>query len=170
MGINLVYPDIAYKSAALAFKEAFYEVGERTIYGSFKFDQERYSYEQWLEMLASNLDPKTANPKFGTSETWFALNTQGMIIGIGNLRHSITPFYADSGHIGISIHPKYRNLGYGKALLSEMINHAARRGMKEILLVCSKENGASRSTIVSCGGELGRLISGGKKEEYRIKL
>lgn len=168
--INLIYPDVELKDAALEFKKAFYDAGEYTIYGSYKLDQERYTYEQWLEIIASNLNKETANPKFGTSETWFAVNDQGAIVGIANLRHSITPFYADSGHVGISIPPRYRNQGYGKTVLAQIIEHAREYGLKEILLVCSKDNSASRATILSCGGVLSRYISDGEKEEYSIKL
>ena len=160
------------KAEAMQFKHAFYDAGERTIYGSYKLDQDRYSYEQWLEILDMNLSTETANPKFGTSETYFAQNPHGEIVGICNLRHMLTPFYQDSGHIGISVQPNSRQKGYGKAMLLLLLERARIAGMTEVMLVCSRDNDASRRTILACGGKLVRKFYEAKieKDEFIISL
>lgn len=170
--IKLVKPTMDMMAEAIQFKQAFYDAGERTIYGSYKLDQDRYSYEQWLEILDMNLSTETANPRFGTSETYFAQNTHGEIVGICNLRHTLTRFYQDSGHIGISVHPNSRQKGYGKEILLLLLEQARVIGMSEVKLVCSRDNEASRRTILVCGGKLVRRFYEVKieKDEFIISL
>lgn len=170
--IRLVFPTPAMEEKVLSFKQEFYANGERTIPGSYKLDQERYTYSQWLEIINSNLTEQTANPKFGTSETYFAENEHGVLVGILNLRHTLTPFYKDHGHIGISVLPSKRKQGYASAMLSAALPLARQRGISELKLVCSSTNAASRGTILSCGGSSARTFSsdGTDKEEYIIYL
>ena len=158
------------RQSILSFKEAFYQAGERTIPGSYKLDNDRVPYDQWIDILNMNLSKATANPKFGTSETYLALNRDGAIVGIVNLRHELTPFYQDSGHIGYSVHPAHRRKGYAKAVLCAILEKAEEYGMDDVKLVCSDRNTASRKTIESCGGVATRAIldDDGMKHEYII--
>lgn len=170
--INLVFPDTSMKQSVLAFKEAFYQVGEHTIPGSYKLDNDRIPYDQWIDILNMNLSKGTANPKFGTSETYLALDRDATIVGIANLRHELTHFYQDSGHIGYSVHPAHRRQGYAKAILCAVLEKAKKHGMDDVKLVCADRNIASRKTIESCGGIVTRAIPGddGMKYEYIITL
>ena len=160
------------QDAALEFKQEFFDAGENTINGSYKLDMDRYTYAEWLEILKSNLTMETANPKFGVSETYFAVNEAGVIVGVINFRHTLTPFYSNSGHVGYSVRPSCRKQGYATMMLAAILSQACKAGLTEIKLVCEQSNIASVKTIVNNGGKLIRTFSEGDSLylEYSISL
>lgn len=170
--IRLIFPTPELETVAMALKQEFYAADERTIPGSYKLDNDRISYDMWLHILHDNLSEKTANPKFGISETYFAQSEEGEIVGILNLRHTLTPFYQNSGHIGYSVRPSLRQKGYATAMLYAALEQARAAQLSSVKLVCSSSNVASRKTILRCGGKLARTFSenGTEKEEYIIQL
>ena len=112
---------IAMEKDALEFKMKFYNNGEKTIFGSYKLDVDKYSYLEWLEIIQNNTSVDTANPKFGVSDTLFAMNEENEIVGIINIRYDMTEFYKDSGHIGYSVVPEKRMQGYATEMLKEAL-------------------------------------------------
>ena len=103
--ISLVFPRIDMEAEAIAFKQEFFDNGQQTINGSYKLDVDKYSYSAWLKIITDNLHKEDANPKYGTSHTFFAINEEKKIVGVINFRHTLTEFYKDSGHIGYSVRP-----------------------------------------------------------------
>ena len=110
--INLTFPTIDMEKDALEFKMKFYNNGEKTIFGSYQLDVDKYSFPEWLEIIQNNTSVDTANPKFGVSDTLFAVNEENEIVGIINIRYDMTEFYKNSGHIGYSVVPEKRMQGY----------------------------------------------------------
>ena len=170
--IRLIFPTPELETAAMALKQEFYAADERIIPGSYKLDNDRIPYDMWLNILRDNLSSQTANPKFGTSETYFAQTEEGEIVGILNLRHTLTPFYQNRGHIGYSVRPSLRQNGYATAMLQAALEQAKAAKLSSVKLVCSSDNVASKKTILHCGGNLARTFSenGTTKEEYIIQL
>lgn len=80
--IHLVAQTADMETQAMAFKQKFYDAEECVIYGSYKLDQDRYFYADWLNILEHNRSEETANPKFGVSDTFFAKNEAGELVGI----------------------------------------------------------------------------------------
>ncbi len=170
--IKLVFPTIDMEKDALDFKLKFYNNGERTIFGSYKLDVDKYSYLEWLEIIQNNTSVDTANPKFGVSDTLFAVNEENEIVGIINIRYDMTEFYKDSGHIGYSVAPDKRMQGYATEMLKEALEKAKEQKLSEVKVVCYADNVPSRKTIIACGGRLNRVIKSddADKEEYLITL
>ncbi len=170
--IKLVFPTIAMEKETLKFKLKFYNHGEKTIFGSYKLDTDRYSYSEWLEIIQNNTNVDTANPKFGVSDTLFAMNEENEIVGIINIRYDMTEFYKDSGHIGLSVVPEKRMQGYATEMLKEALKRLKMHELSEVKAVCSADNIPSKKTIIACGGKLNRIIEreGVDKEEYIISL
>ena len=168
--IHLVTPTADMETQATAFKQKFYDAGERVIYGSYKLDQDRYSYADWLDILERNRSEETANPKFGVSDTFFAENEFGELVGIINIRYELTPFYKDSGHIGYSVVPDQRRKGYATEMLQSALVLAKQHGLTDVKLVCRADNTASKRTILKCGGQLCRTFwkNGIIEDEYCI--
>ena len=50
--IKLVFPEKKMKDDVLGFKQEFFDAGERTIYGSYKLDTNRYTYDECFEDTA----------------------------------------------------------------------------------------------------------------------
>ncbi len=170
--LTLVFPSEEMESKALGLKKEFYDSGEKTIYGSYKFDMDRYAYSDWLQVIRDNLDENTVNPKFGFSHTFFAVNHDDEIVGTVNFRHTITDFYKDSGHIGYSVRPSERKKGYATEMLRQILRFAKSQGLTEVFLTCRKDNEASTKTIIANGGTLNRIFEKNETahEEYCISL
>ena len=168
----LVFPKEDMESKALDFKKEFFDNGEKTINGSYKLDMDRYTYSEWLQIIKDNLNKDVVNPKFGLSHTFFAVKYDGEIIGIVNLRHTLTDFYKDSGHIGYSVRPSERKKGYATEILRQVLDCAKKQGLAEVYLTCKKNNEASRKTIIRNCGTLNRIFVKNEieYEEYRISL
>ena len=170
--IHLITPTADMETQATAFKQKFYDAGERVIYGSYKLDQDRYSYADWLDILERNRSEETANPKFCVSDTFFAENESGELVGIINIRYDLTLFYKDSGHIGYSVVPDQRRKGYAAEMLQSALVLAKQHGLTEVRLVCRSDNTASKRTILKCGGQWFRTIRSDNdtKREFIILL
>ena len=170
--IHFLSPTIDMEAQALTFKQSFYDHGETTINGSYLLDSEKYTYPEWVDLMERNRQEESADPRFGVSDTYFAANDEGTLVGILSIRYTLTDFYKDSGHIGYSVVPKERQKGYATQMLRAALDACREKGMSEVKLVCASDNTASRKTIMNCGGEVNRIIF---KEadcyaEYRIDL
>lgn len=76
------------KDAVLAYRQAHHDVGEMSIDGSERLD--RFAlYEDWLAYVAKNASPETVDPKWVLTDTFFALDEAGEIVGVIDLRHEL---------------------------------------------------------------------------------
>lgn len=93
----LIPPTKANKTAILAFKNEFFQAGERVINGSALLDQ--MDYEEWLENIRRNGESQTVREDWVVSSTFLAVREQDQrIVGIVDLRHSLgQPFLAEYG-------------------------------------------------------------------------
>ena len=170
--ISLVFPRIDMEAEAIAFKQEFFDNGQQTINGSYKLDVDKYSYSAWLKIITDNLHKEDANPKYGTSHTFFAINEEKKLVGVSNFRHTLSEFYNDSGHMGQCVRPSDRNKGYATEMLKQLLTIAKAHGLSNILLVCKTDNIASIKVITKNGGEITRTFSKNNINytEYLINL
>ena len=83
------------------------------------------------------------------------LVTDSEILGVSNLRHSLTPaLRKEGGNIGYGIRPTARGQGYGSELLRRTLQRAKELGLAKVLLTCGKVNLASVKVILANGGVL----------------
>lgn len=79
----------------------------------------------------------------------------GVPVGIGKIRHELTEHSRRiGGNIGYAVSLKYRNHGYGKKLLSLLLQEAKKLEVPEIILTVDKYNEASKRVIEMNGGKL----------------
>ena len=102
--MGLKRPTKEYESEALAFKQEFIENGETTINGSELLDQ-MDSYDEWLKSITDNVSSETVNPSWVVTDTYFAFDENGSIVGIIDLRHELNDFLKDFGNCGYSVRP-----------------------------------------------------------------
>lgn len=75
------------------------------------------------------------------------------ILGVSNLRHSLTPALMQcGGHIGYGVRPTEQGRGVGKEILRLTLLKARSRGIERALLTCDQSNAASRGVILANGG------------------
>lgn len=76
-------------------------------------------------------------------------------IGFGKIRHRLNPALLEyGGHIAYCIDPRYRNKGYGRQLLTMLLEKAGYKGIDNVLITCDSTNIASQKVIVSNSGQL----------------
>ncbi|MBI4232210.1 GNAT family N-acetyltransferase, partial [Candidatus Peregrinibacteria bacterium] len=91
-------------------------------------------------------------------ENWVSYSTFWLIdndefIGEAHIRHSLTPHLREiGGHIGYTIRPDKRRLGYGKKILTFCLEECKKLGINPALITCDETNLASKKIIESNGG------------------
>ena len=151
--IKLVVPTIELKEKALQYRKEHFDNGESVINGSELLDKID-AYEEWLESVTKNADPKTVSKEWVLTDTFFAMNEEEEIIGIIDLRHTLNDFLIDFGNCGYSVRPSKRNKGYATEMLHQILDVARQAGLSEIHLSVEKSNIPSVKTIVKNGGYL----------------
>ena len=149
--ITLVRPNNELKNKALDFKQEFFENKEHTINGSELLDQMN-DYGEWLKTITDNTSPETVNPNWVVTDTFFALDDKGEIVGIIDLRHTLNDFLKDFGNCGYSVRPSERKKGYATEMLRQVIEVAKNSGLNEMHLSVERTNEPSIKTIRKNGG------------------
>ena len=89
------------------------------------------------------------------STYWLVRDGDGVMLGISNLRHRLTPKLEDhGGHIGYGIRPSERRKGYGTLILKLTMEKARALGLTRVLITCDPENVGSARIIQKNGGVL----------------
>ena len=155
MGLKLIKLSEDYKDRLIEmFEEWKADIERNHTNGSpwaiFKNDCHDFNF------YLSNLDLKENNGKYVPDSTFFLLDEDsGRLLGAANIRHYLNERpLAAGGHIRDGIRPSERGKGYGKELVRLALLECKKLGIKKVLMVCSKDNEASRRTILDNGGIL----------------
>lgn len=170
--ICLVRPTLEHKEEALSYREEHFLHGEKIIYGSELFDKTE-SYEEWLTSVTRNTDAATVNENWVVTDTFFAVRkSDGRIVGIIDLRHTLNDFLKDLGNCGYSVRPSERKKGYASEMLSQLLQVAEKAGMRELHISVEKENTASVKVIQKNGGVYERSFDyeGETADIYRVAV
>ena len=171
MRVRLVRPALAHMEQALAYRQEHFDAGEFIINGSELLDRTD-SYKKWLRAVTDNAFPDTVAKDWVQTDTFFAVDEQGQIVGIIDLRHELNAFLRNYGHTGYSVRPSQRRKGYATQMLSQICFLAKHIGMPELLLSVMRGNTASVRTIQKNGGVYVRSFDhdGQPADVYRITL
>lgn len=91
-------------------------------------------------------------------QTTYWLYVDGVPVGMGKLRHFLTDkLREEGGNVGYAIAPDFRGRGYGKLLLTALVDEARKRGVTEILATVHNDNIPSLRAMIACGGRLVRV-------------
>jgi predicted acetyltransferase len=92
---------------------------------------------------------------FVAHSTYWLIAADRQVIGVSNIRHSLTPaLRREGGNIGYGVRPGARGRGHGVAILRLSLSRAAGLGLREVLLTCGKANVRSAKVIRANGGTL----------------
>lgn len=169
--IQLVRPTEELKEQAFEFKQEFFDHGEFVINGSELFDKTD-DYTEWCRSIDANTKEETVNPDWVVTDTFFAVDDNGRIVGIIDLRHTLNGFLKDLGNCGYSVRPSERRKGIATEMLRQLLNVAKKAGMKELHLSVEKNNEPSVKTIIRNGGVYERSFEfdGEQADIYRIAV
>lgn len=168
--VNLVAPHLSHMSEVKNYIKETLEI-EHKVSGDGEVSKFS-NYEEWLS-FENKLHYKDTTPQhLVPGHTFFLMDNQELI-GIINIRYELNDnLLKCGGHIGYSIRPKYRNLGYGKLQLQLALEKCKDIGLEKVLLTCKKTNFGSKRVILSCGGFLENEINIKENvvERYWIEL
>lgn len=149
--LKLVFPTLAHKEAALAYRQEYFDNGEMTINGDGGLDTAE-SYEEWIEKIKGDLTRCDAGRV--PSTTYFAV-AGSKIVGTIQIRHRLNDFLLSyGGHIGYGVVPSERRKGYASRMLFLALRKCSSLGIGRVLVTCDKANTASARTIMKNGGIL----------------
>lgn len=168
--ISLVRPCKSLEDKIVEFREEFLSYGEKSIPGSELLDKME-SFDEWLKYVEKNRDPNTVSSDWVVSDTFIALD-EDSVVGIIVLRHELTDFLGDFGHVGFSVRPTRRREGIAVTMLEKVLAFAEDIGMCEVQLSCMDDNIASHKCIISCGGKFLRKFDylGESASVYILRL
>jgi predicted acetyltransferase len=89
---------------------------------------------------------------------WVAVSTFWLVdgddyVGSTNVRHELNAYLRDyGGHIGYTIRPSKRRMGYGTEICKLALEESKRIGLKRVLITCDDDNVGSRKIIERNGG------------------
>ena len=152
--IQLVRPTEEMKEQAFEFKQEFFDHGEFVINGSELFDKTD-DYTEWCRSIDANTKEETVNPEQVVTDTFFAVDDNGRIEGIIDLRHTLNDFLKDLGNCGYSVRPSERRKGIATEMLRQLL-----------------DNEPSVKTIIRNGGVYERSFEfdGEQADIYRIAV
>ena len=145
--ITLVRPNAGHRDAALRFRQSFFDAGEKIIDGSERLDL-LDSFEDWLVFVTKNAQGENDI----LTDTYFAVDPSGKIVGIIDFRHALNEFFKDFGHCGYSVAPEERKKGYATEMLGRIVRQAREDGLAKLQLAALQSNIPSVRTIEKNGG------------------
>ena len=149
--MELIFPTIEHKQAALDYRQEYIDCGEAHIHGCSGF-MEADDYESWIKRITWN---KTeAGPNWVTGSVYFAIEND-KILGTIAVRDYLNEYLLNiGGHIGYGIRPLERRKGYGAKMLALALEKCRKLDIARVLVTCDKVNPASAKTAIKNGGVL----------------
>lgn len=136
----------------------------------FVLDYDADDFPAYLQRV-KKLESGVGVPPGGAPSTTFWLFRHKELIGVSNLRHTLTPELAlAGGHIELSIKPGFRRTGAGEYLLRQSLIEAASKGIDIAHIHCYEENKACSALIRRCNGVLHSTIGYGGKTVSRYQI
>lgn len=160
--VSLVEPSLLLRESYRELVQEFVENGEPLVPFPLKFPTD--DFEALITQLKNASLGVGLPERFVPNTTYWLIDKRGEVLGVSNLRHSLTDSLRRvGGHIGYGIRPSMRGQKLATETLRLTLERARSKGIERVLLTCSKANQASSSTILRNGGEL-------ESEEYIEEL
>ncbi|WP_141579337.1 GNAT family N-acetyltransferase [Actinomadura sp. WMMA1423] len=161
----LVRPAVDFHASFLAAMAEFQAEGRGTPDGVSRIDRELREYgARWAvpEVFAAYVDRLNAEslresprPEGMVPATTFWWTEGTEYLGRIQLRHDLTEWLRDvGGHIGYDVRRSARRRGHATRMLREILPHARRLGLDQVLVTCDEDNVGSRKVIENNGGVL----------------
>ena len=140
------------------YKELLNEMMEEWWYADEKIvpyairKKDYHDFEAYIDSLEEKDESNGRVP----DSTFFCLDTDtNTFVGAVNIRHYLNEsLLLNGGHIGDGVRPSRRGEGIATKMIAMALEECKKLGLEKVLMVCDKENIASRRTIEKNGGIL----------------
>jgi len=147
--MELIFPSIEMKQAALDYRQEHFDCGETMINGDAGLDMAE-TYESWLEKIRDDLIRDEGD--YVPATVYFGIN-KGKLIGTIQIRHKLNDhLIKNGGHIGYGVRPSERRKGHATEMLALALKKCRDLGIDKALITCDKGNLGSLRTIENNGG------------------
>lgn len=144
-------PDEALKSALTDYYFEYQKSGETLYQDLYKGIVE--NFEAYIHKLKDQENGKQLPDDWAKTTTLFLIHS-AEVLGTVRIRHDLTNDFLKNfiGHIGYDVKPSARHKGNGSLLLKAGLDKARQIGLQKVLILCEKNNLASKAIIIKHGG------------------
>ena len=162
--LKLVRLENKYKHQLFEMLDEWYASNEEIIPYSIR----KTDYHDF-EAYCVNLDVKEEKNGLVPDSTFFCLDEErNIFVGAINIRHFLSEkLLFNGGHIGDGVRPSERRKGIATQMIHLALFECKRLGIKDVLMVCDKNNIGSAKSIIKNGGVLENEINVNGKIEQR---
>ena len=156
MKLKLVKLENRYRQQLFDMLDKWYSTGEKIVpYAITKTDY--HDFEKYCDCP----EVKNARPDLVPDSTFFCLDEErNIFVGAVNIRHYLNErLLLNGGHIGDGVRPSERRKGIATQMVHLALPECKRLGIKNVLMVCAKDNIASAKSIIENGGVLENEIN-----------
>lgn len=151
--LKLVQLTAGRKADFLEMLREYEAAGERRFAGLLKSVERDIT--PYLKFLDKNARGISLPPNRVPQTKYWLVQEDKTFLGDSNLRHGLNPALTlEGGHIGYSIRPYQRRMGYGTEILRLTLEKAQALGLQRLLVTCDVDNIPSTRIIRRNGGLL----------------
>ncbi|MCB0334213.1 MAG: GNAT family N-acetyltransferase, partial [Bdellovibrionales bacterium] len=148
MNLELLLPTQRLKDSYRDHVSEFLQRNEELVPFPLSFNHE--DFDAFLKRLEDNRIGQGIPEGFVPNTTFWLVLDDKEVVGVSNLRHSLTEsLRREGGHIGYGIRPSRRGCGLGKEILRRTLLEASKGGIDKALITCDKSNTASSGVIIA---------------------
>lgn len=174
--IKLIRPTKQYEKQIIEYKNEHIKNGENIIHACSKLDK-MDNFDEWLALVKSNTKKETVQTDWTVTTQFLGIREKdNKIVGMISVRHELVNDFLKNyaGHIGYGVRPTERKKGYASQMLEKALIYCKEElKLNEVMVNCTKENKASRKTIINAGGVLEseyKTEEGENVQKYWIKI
>ncbi|MBQ9120988.1 MAG: GNAT family N-acetyltransferase [Clostridia bacterium] len=165
---TLVRPSMAYAEKLADYRQEFLDVGgPMDGCGSLREIEDPVQYIKKCEEY-TKLETLPEGRVLAT-QFLFVRKSDDRILGMIQVRHHLNDYLSKfGGHLGYSVRPSERRMGYAKAMLKATLPYCRSLGLKRVLITCLENNIGSERTILANGGVYESTIANSDKRLKRF--
>ena len=162
--IELLLPGSAFQDSYRDLVSEVANRGEKPVPFVLGFDN--HDFDAMLTRLTDCARGVGLPDGFVAHSTFWLVRNQTEVVGVSNIRHSLTAALRDEGgNIGYGIRPSARRQGLGVEILRQTLQRAGEIGLAKALVTCGKNNVASARIITRNGGVLESEVFSAERNE-----
>lgn len=172
--LKLVFPTEEYRKQMQEYLQEHIDNNEFELSGDGGLDIIK-DFDKWLQKVRNDLSEETVEGARVPATVFLGVRkSDNKVVGTIQIRHKLNEsLVLNGGHIGDGVRPSERKKGYATEMIRLALEECEKLGIKRVLIVCYKDNIASKKSIINNGGVLENEIlneNGKIDQRYWISL